>query len=345
MIRIGIICPSEIAFRRFLPSLRKAKGFKYVGVAIATPEEWFGDRLPSVNQNAINQVQISENEKAQKFVDEYGGKVFDGYSTLICSDEIDAIYLPLPPALHYKWAKMALLNDKHVLVEKPTTTCLVDTQELLNIAKMRKLALHEDYMFIYHDQLKMINDVVRSGEIGEVRLYRITFGFPRRDAQDFRYMKALGGGALLDAGGYTMKYSSFLLGSSGRLVTATANYLPSFEVDMYGSATMVNDEGMVAQLAFGMDNDYKCDLEIWGSLGTITSNRILTAPVGFVPSYTVKKNQSYEKRELLADDSFYKSIMHFELCIKDEVSRIVNYKAIEQQQKLVEDYRELSRMV
>lgn len=63
MIRIGIICPSEIAFRRFLPSLRKAKGFKYVGVAIATPEEWFGDRLPSVNQNAINQVQISENEK------------------------------------------------------------------------------------------------------------------------------------------------------------------------------------------------------------------------------------------------------------------------------------------
>ena len=102
---------------------------------------------------------------------------------------------------------------------------------------------------------------------------------------------------------------------------------------------------MVAQLAFGMDNDYKCDLEIWGSLGTITSNRILTAPVGFVPSYTIKKNQSYEKRELLADDSFYKSIMHFELCIKDEVSRIVNYKAIEQQQKLVEDYRELSRMV
>ena len=57
---------------------------------------------------------------------------------------------------------------------------------------------------------------------------------------------------------------------------------------MYGSATMVNDEGMVAQLAFGMDNDYKCDLEIWGSLGTITSNRILTAPVGFVPSYTIK---------------------------------------------------------
>jgi len=39
------------------------------------------------------------------------------------------------------------------------------------------------------------------------------------------------------------------------------------------------------------------------------------------------------------------SINRQSLSIKDEVSRIVNYKAIEQQQKLVEDYRELSRMV
>ena len=44
MIRIGIICPSEIAFRRFLPALQKALDkFTFVGVAIASPEEWFGD--------------------------------------------------------------------------------------------------------------------------------------------------------------------------------------------------------------------------------------------------------------------------------------------------------------
>ena len=41
-IRIGVICPSEIAFRRFLPSLQLAEGFEYVGVAIASKEEFVG---------------------------------------------------------------------------------------------------------------------------------------------------------------------------------------------------------------------------------------------------------------------------------------------------------------
>ena len=42
-IRIGIICPSEIAFRRFLPSLQKEDGFTYMGVAVADPSEWDGE--------------------------------------------------------------------------------------------------------------------------------------------------------------------------------------------------------------------------------------------------------------------------------------------------------------
>ena len=40
MIRIGIICPSEIAMRRFLPALSQLPGFKFVGVAIADKTEW-----------------------------------------------------------------------------------------------------------------------------------------------------------------------------------------------------------------------------------------------------------------------------------------------------------------
>ena len=44
MIRIGIICPSNIAYRRFMPALKKRDGFEYVGVAYANSEEWFGGR-------------------------------------------------------------------------------------------------------------------------------------------------------------------------------------------------------------------------------------------------------------------------------------------------------------
>lgn len=337
--KVGIICPSEIAFRRFLPSLQKVAEFEFAGVAIASPEEWAGDgNVTEVTKAVIEK----EHQKAQTFIDAYGGKIFEGYQTLITSPEIDVIYLPLPPALHYKWAKMALENGKHAFVEKPSTTNLADTEELIRIASEKDLALHENYMFIFHDQLKAIDKVVKSGEIGDVRLYRISFGFPRRAQNDFRYNKSLGGGALLDAGGYCMKYANYLLGNSAKVVSAQANYLPGFEVEMYGSATMVNSEGLTAQLAFGMDNDYKCEIEIWGSLGTITSNRILTAPAGFVPTYTIKNNQDIETRELPADDAFLKSILRFKSCIEDKNVREENYQILACQEKLVEDFKNLA---
>ena len=335
MKRIGIICPSEIAFRRFLPALKESSCFEYAGVAIANKEEFVG---------ATDEILTKERAKAQTFVDNYGGKIYEGYRNLIESEDIDAVYLPLPPGLHYQWAKVALNAGKHILVEKPCTTALTNTQDLLQEAESKNLAVHENYMFAFHDQLKAVNDIVDSGEIGDVRLYRISFGFPMRAQNDFRYNKALGGGALLDCGGYTFKYASMLLGPTAKMKYAQSNNIDGFNVDMYGSAALVNDKGVTAQIAFGMDHNYKCELEVWGSKGTIYTNRILTAPAGFTPGVIIRKGNEEEKRNLPADDAFKKSILHFSQCIEDAETREENYQALLRQAKLVEDFKALANI-
>ena len=101
---------------------------------------------------------------------------------------------------------------------------------------------------------------------------------------------------------------------------------------------MVNDRGQIAQLAFGMDNDYRCELEIWGSKGTITSGRILTAPAGFAPSYTIKKNQNIETRPLVVDDAFLKSIERFIACVEDNSTRTEEYNLMLKQEQLVNEF-------
>ncbi len=336
---VGIICPSEIAFRRFLPSLQKVKELSFAGVAIASPEEWAGSG--KVTENTLT---IIENEltKALSCIDNYGGKIYEGYQTLITSPEIDIVYLPLPPALHFRWAKLALESGKHAYVEKPFTTSLEDTQTLLAIAREERLAVHENYMFIYHRQLQAVKDLIAQGEIGKVRQYRVSFGFPRRAVNDFRYNKALGGGALLDAGGYCMKYASWLLGDTARLVCANSYYESEFEVDIFGSCTMINDEGTVVQMSFGMDCDYKCELEAWGSTGTLTTGRILTAPDGLEPDMTIKYNQEFITKKLPADNAFEKSIRRFYDCLINDNIREENYHLVERQSSFVEEFKKLS---
>ena len=333
MIRIGIICPSEIAQRRFLPSLHKSQVFSFEGIASPDLNDW-----PEAPHEALN----SEKQKAVDVVAKFGGQYFDSYSDIISSDQIDALYIPLPPALHFKYAKMALLAGKHVLVEKPATIDLKQTLELTDLAFTNKLALHENYMFAFHDQLTALDRIVASGEIGEVRLYRISFGFPRRSESDFRYSKVLGGGALLDCGGYTLKYANMLLGNNARLVQARSNYLRDFDVDMFGSAVMCNDDGINAHMSFGMDNQYKCELEVWGSKGILHSGRVLTAPLGFIPECTITKANEMETRQLPEDDAFLKSIEYFGRCIRNDSVRLESYMDIAAQAKLVDEFMKRS---
>ncbi len=337
--KIGVICPSEIALRRFMPALELIHSLKFVGIAVASRKERFEET--DLNEDMIHDVLFNERNKAQIFIDNYGGKIFDSYEEIVKSPEIDAIYIPLPPALHYQWAKLALENGKHVLVEKPSTISEQDTRELVELAREKRLALHENYMFNFHAQLDAIEKIISDGEIGEVRLYRICFGFPRRMANDFRYNKELGGGALIDAGGYTLKYASRLLGKTAKIRYAQLNYLDEFNVDMYGSAALVNDAGVTAQIAFGMDNNYKCELEVWGSKGCLSTGRVLTAPAGFTPEVTIRRGNENEVRTLPQDDAFKKSIEHFIKCINDVEIREENYISIQDQAKMVDDFRRM----
>ncbi len=312
--KLGILGTSDIAFRRFLPALKNT--FDFAGVA---------------SRNA---------DKTMKFVGEYGGKGYAGYDELLNDSDIDCVYIPLPPALHFEWAKKALLCGKHVMLEKPFTTSMQDTSELIKIAEQNNLALHENYMFQYHSQIEFIRS--KLSELGELRLMRIDFGFPFRSAGDFRYDKGLGGGALLDCGGYPIKLASLLLGETAGITEARLDYKHGFEVDISGSATLRNKRGLTAQIAFGMDNSYRCSLDVWGSTGSLFTDRVFTAPDKFCPTVTVKTGSDVTEYKLKPDDSFTKSIGVFAEAIRSNEVRERNNVAIIRQSEYIAKFQEIA---
>lgn len=285
--RLGILGTADIAFRRFLPALSKCDGITYVGVASRTPQ------------------------KGEKFREAFGGAVYESYDALIADKSIDAVYVPLPPALHFEWGKKVLEAGKHLLMEKPFATNLHDTEQLLKLAEEKGLAVHENYMFLYHSQLAKIKQMIANGTLGEIRLYRMSFGFPMRSQGDFRYNKELGGGALLDCGGYPVRLALEMLGDTAKVVHSKLVQPEGFGVDLYGSAVMENDAGEVAQLSFGMDNAYQCQLEVWGSKATLIAPRIFTAGDGVKPSLILRTSSDESKIELDADDQFLHSMQVF----------------------------------
>lgn len=175
--------------------------------------------------------------------------------------------------------------------------------------------------------------------VGDIRLIRACFGFPFRGAKDFRYNKALGGGALLDCGGYPIRLARFLLGDTARLVDGRLTESAAFGVDLYGNATLRNASGLTAHIAFGMDNAYQCALEIWGSKGTLTADRVFTPPADLAPKLTIQSNDGTKVLEVAPDDQFYNSLQIFNACIEDAQIRAERYNDILCQAKIIDELR------
>ena len=97
---------------------------------------------------------------------------------------VNAIVIVLPVSQHYKYAKVALENNKHILIEKPATDSYKKLQKLVNIAKKRKLQLMVDYTFLYTAAVQKIKELLDNKEIGDILFIesqRLNLGIFRND--------------------------------------------------------------------------------------------------------------------------------------------------------------------
>ena len=325
-LRIGVLGNAGIANKRFLPALAKCSLFEFSGIAVENHNENYGEQLARATETARK----------------YGGKVYESYDALLNSSDIDCVYIPLPPALHYKWAKKALDFDKHVYLEKPFTTSMADTKSLISLAESKNLAVFENYAFIYHKEISAIKKLINEKKFGNLQLIRASFGFPYRGNTDFRYYKDMGGGALFDCGGYTIKVATEFMGPDISVKLSKLYTQSRHDVDMNGNIILEDKNGLTAQLAFGMDSSYKCDLELWGSTGYVKVDRFFTPPAEYETKITFSDSKSSSEIVVGSDDQFLHALEHFHYLVDDFFNRKIEYTRIAQQARLIEEVQKYS---
>jgi len=243
-------------------------------------------------------------EKAEEVAGEFGCEAVAGYDALLVRDDIDAVYMPLPTGLHEEWCTKALLAKKHLLVEKSFAMDYASAEGMLDLARENNCLIFENFQFQTHSQWQTIKSYMNSDELGKVHLVRSTFGFPPLPKDNFRWNKELGGGALLDAGAYMTKTSQLLFGTGLEVLGASLQLDPETGVEMYGEAMFRNEAGQVAQVAFGFDYFYQCRVELLGTKGKLSTNRVFTAPPGFEPILLIEKQGEAEEVKLPADNHY-----------------------------------------
>jgi predicted dehydrogenase len=221
-----------------------------------------------------------------------------GYQELLARDDVDAVYIALPPSLHHAWTLAACSAGKHVLCEKPVGLNASEVTEMLaaaNKANVRFLdatawlhhertdqfrewlltatprrdsaeaAAKQDDLFNDDDDLERDKICFRLGPLRHISA-SVSFPNPFHDGEH-RLDAALGGGALLDLGWYSAGLIRFAMGGLPAEVYATA--VMRGDVDVRVAATIRYADNTTATLSCGFDTSTRKWFEIAGEEASI----------------------------------------------------------------------------
>jgi predicted dehydrogenase len=276
-VRLGVLGCADIAVRRVLPALgRGVPGLELSVVASRTPQ------------------------RAAGIARRFGAAPVIGYDALLTRDDVDAVYVPVPTALHARWVEAALLSDKHVLVEKPMTTRLALTRHLLALARERGLVVVENVMSVHHGQHRAVAGLVADGVVGEMRCLTAEFVVPRPASGHHRFRADLGGGALHELAIYPVQAALQFLGPDLEVAGVVRTVPSGQEVDTMGAALLRGAGGVPAHLSYGIDHAYRCSYQVVGDRGRIELDRAFTPPAEHPPVLRISDATGSWREQVLA---------------------------------------------
>jgi predicted dehydrogenase len=229
MIRIGILGAARIAPRGIITPANALLGTEVVAIG------------------------ARDLERARGFAAQHSIPLaFGSYAELIARDDVDLVYVALPPSAHLEWCVKALEHGKHVLVEKPFANNAQDAVQMVAAARAAGRHLLEGFHYRFHPLFERALSLLRSGAVGRIRHVDAVFNVALPDTPgELRYIEALGGGALMDLGCYCLHWIRTVVGDEPTVVRASARCdTPGVDVDI--QAELAFTSGPTASLKCSM---------------------------------------------------------------------------------------------
>jgi xylose dehydrogenase (NAD/NADP) len=245
-----------------------------------------------------------------------GVRAYDQLDALLDDGEVQAVYLPLANHEHAEWALRAIRRGKHVLCEKPMALTVADIGAIEAAARQHQVMVMEGFMYRFHPQHARVQELIRSGAIGEVRFVRTSYSFMMRPARMYRLAENVerGGGAMWDIGPYAIHSARMWFDQSPVAVTAMAKYVES-GADISTSGIIDFGEGKRAHFDVSFECARRSEYEITGTKGGVKCHTAWQNP-GDIPviSWWTEDGRSGEER-LPTANHFNLEIEHFSECV------------------------------
>ena len=255
-IRWGVLGWARIARENVIPAIRRAANSEFHALA---------SREPAKLSEARDKFNVPVTH--------------DRYEDLLADPTVDAVYIPLPNALHCEWTIKAVEQGKHVLCEKPIALNAAECRRMIAASAANGVRLMEGFMYRYTDRTRQVLEVLRSGVLGEIKFVSSIHRFLLTNPASIKLKPELGGGALYDVGCYPVNFAGLVADELARqqgLPPETAmpesvavEEVRAGGVDVSFSALLKYSTGLIASVNCGINSQRRVYSEIIGTRGAL----------------------------------------------------------------------------
>ena len=147
---------------------------------------------------------------------------YAGYADCLAREDVDAVFIALPNHMHRDYAVAAARAGKHVLCEKPMAVTEKECEEMIAAAEDNGVRLMTAYRLHFERANLNSVEIVRSGKIGEPRIFESVFTMQVEDGNIRLGPTERGGGPIYDIGIYCINAARYLFRSEPTEVLAVS---------------------------------------------------------------------------------------------------------------------------
>jgi len=253
--------------------------------------------LPKAEQKLVA-VAARDLERAKKFAEQFEiPKTYDDYAAMANDAEVNIVYIGGITNTHYDLCKLYLNAGKHVLCEKALTCAAWQAEDLIALAKQKKLFFMEAMWTRCFPFYPKIHEIIDSGEIGKVQFVELHFCY---DAMEVAWagrllQEELGAGAMWDQGVYALQFADYVFREKPLSVKAVGTLLEN-GVDVSISIALQYSNGRFANLIISAVADPEMTAVVQGSKAKLTLEEPFYTPL----KLTVKRRNG-ESRTIVGD--------------------------------------------
>lgn len=251
-------------------------------------------------------------------------KHFDDYNKALKQSHANIVFLSLPNSMHFYWSKKILKLGFHLIVDKPITTKKGELNQLILIARKKKLLLTEATFFNYHKQFEYLKKF--TGKLNNVEQVLANFTIPMPKQKSILLSKNLHGGALMDMGPYAAAINRIFFKEN--LIQKNIVIKKNLKGLVISFDIYIKYETKIFIGTFRFGKEYENSLTVYKNKGFIEINRVFSPPNDLELTVITNQNNRSKSIKIKKDNCFENFFLEFIKNLKEKKFEFYNNRML-----------------